>query len=634
MSSVDGLITGLDTTAIIDQLLSVERIPQNQLLVQQATAEARASAFADLRGRYDAVRTAAQKLDLPDDWAAITATSSDDLVQVSTTSGSITGALSFTVLQRAAAHTVYSTDTLTSLDDVVAAGGSVFSARDFTPLGFSDLDATGLAVGTQTFEVTQASNAAVKPGDTALNENVTINGTNDTLNISVNGTAHTLTLAHGTYATREDLATAVRDSFDSIIGLDDDLTVKVNPADQLEFNTVREGTAATLQVTGGNALTDLGLSVDVSASTGVDGIVSVNGNDTTITNTDEGTVVTLNAGTGSIDATLSGGVRLGTADVEQVSFGNGTLSEVASAINGAGNAGTTAAIIQVADGQYRLQLSSTDTGDAAAIDLDLGQFTGLPSGFTTLSSGQDAQIRIEGTTPYTVNSSTDTFDDLLPGVDVTLSGIPAGQVTVDVKRDSTALGDRVEAFVGAMNSVVQGLKDASAYDSENNSAALLTGNSTVRRALDEITSALINPVSGASLGSVGLTGVTITNEGTFEFDRAVFDAAYDADPDAVERIYSVPFGSSDESVMGRILDEVDDATAFGTGYLRSAEDAENARVDDLADGIAAWDRRLEIREQTLRAVYTRLETALAQLNAQSTWLAGQIANLPAPTSSS
>ena len=211
------------------------------MLAQQASAEARASAFADLRGRYDAVRSAAQALDLPDDWAALTATSSSDLVQVSTSSGTITGALSFSVVQRASAHTVYSTDTLSSLDDVVAAGGSVFSARDFAPLGFSDLDASGLAAGAQAFEVTQASVAAVKPGDAALGENVLIDGTNDTLDITVNGVAHTLTLEHGTYETREDLAAAVRTSFDAVIGLDDALTVRVNPVDQLEFTTIREG---------------------------------------------------------------------------------------------------------------------------------------------------------------------------------------------------------------------------------------------------------------------------------------------------------------------------------------------------------------------------------------------------------
>lgn len=632
MSSVDGLVTGLDTTAIINSLLAAERIPQNQLLVQRATAEARADAFSELRGRYDAIRSAAQKLDLPDDWDALTATSSDSGVEVDASSGGITGALSFTVLQRASAHSIYSTDTMTSLDDVIAVGGSVFSSRGFSNLGFSDLTASSLTVGAQTFEVTQASNAAVKPGDTALSENTLIDGTNDTIELSVNGTAHTLTLAHDTYATRTDLATAIRTAFDQIVGLEDELKVVVNPVDQLEFITIREGSDATLQITGGTGLTDLGLSIDAATITGVDAIVSVNGNDTTITNTDADSIVALNAGTGTITATLSGGLDLGTADVEQVSFGNGTLAEVASAVNNAGNAKTAAAIIQVAPGEFRLQLNSTETGSGSAVDLDLAQFTGLASGFTTLSTGQDAQIQIEGTNPYTVLSESDTFEDLIPGIDVTLRSVPTDPVTIDVKRDSSGLADRVESFVGALNNLIEGFNQASAYDAENNSAALLTGNSTVRRALDEITASLINPVAGAQLGSVGLTGVSIDNDGTFSFDRAIFDTAYQDDPEAVEQVYAAPFGSGNDSAIGRILDEIDDATAFGTGYLRSAEDAENSRVEDLTTSIESWDRRIELREAALRGVYTRLEVALSQLHAQSTWLAGQVATLSSPSS--
>lgn len=630
MSSIDGLITGLDTTSIIQQLLSAERIPQNQLQVQQATAEAKADVFADLRGRYDAVRTAAQALDLPDDWSALDATSTSELVTATPGNGEITGAVSFRVLQRASAHQVYSTDTLSSLDDVVAAGGTgVFSARDFSPLGFSELAGAGLAVGEQTFEVTQQSNAAVKPGDTALADGVVITGANDTFAITVNGTAHALTIEQGTYETADDLVAAVRDSIDNVVGLSDDLTVTNNPLGQLEFISVREGSAASVQLTAGTALTDLGMSVDLTANVGVDGVVSVNGTDTTITNTDAGTDVILNAGTGTVTATLSGGIRLGTADVEQVSFGNGTLSEVVNAINGAGGSGTKAAIIQVGEGEYRLQLSASETGSSSAIDLDLAQFTGL-SGFTTLSNGQDAEVEIEGLNPYSVTSSTDTFNDLIPGVDVTLAGLPTDSVTIDVTRATDALAERVETLVTAINDVVKSLSAASAYDAEEDQASLLTGNSTIRRALDEITRAVINPVGGAALGSVGLTGISIEDDGTFEFDKDVFLQAYNDDPQAVERVYSVPFGSEDESAIGRILDEIDDATAFGTGYLRSAEDAEKARVEDLNESIGRWDQRLEIRERVLRATYTRLETALAQLQSQSTWLAGQIGSLSTP----
>ena len=387
--------------------------------------------------------------------------------------------------------------------------------------------------------------------------------------------AHSLTLEHGTYETRADLVAAVKTSFDAIVGLDDDLTVKVNPADQLEFTTKREGSAATLQVTGGTALSVLGLSTAAVAATGTDGIVSVNGVDTTITNTDAGTVVTLGAGTGSIDATLTGGVRAGTADVEQISFGNGTLAEVVTAINSAGDRDVSAAIVQVAEGQYRLQLQATETGAASSIGLDLAQFTGLASGFTTLSNGQDAEIQIEGVTPYTVSSATDTFDDLLPGVDVTLTGVPTDTVTIDVTRNSAT--SPTESPVDALNNVVDGLKQSTVYDSENNQAALLTGNSTVRRALDELTSSVINPVAGSTLGAVSLTGLTITNDGTFEFDKSIFTAAYEADPEAVERVFATPLDGSDDGIATPTSSTKSRTQQPSrTGYLHNAEDAENA----------------------------------------------------------
>ena len=127
--------------------------------------------------------------------------------------------------------------------------------------------------------------------------------------------------------------------------------------------------------------------------------------------------------------------------------------------------------------------------------------------------------------------------------------------------------------------------------------------------------------------------ITMKSAGTFTFDRAKFLAAYDTDPAAVERLFSVDFDSPQQSAMSRILAEVDDATGFGTGYLRGAEDTEKARVEDLGEQAAKWDVRLELRERVLRSTYSRLETALAQLQSQSTWLAGQINSLSTPTSS-
>lgn len=631
MTSIDGLVTGLDTTSIINQLLAAERIPQNQILAKQALAEARAGAFADLRGRYDAVSTAAKALDLPDDWAALSAASSSELVSVAATSGSITGSLSFVVQQRAAAHAVYSTDPLTSLDDVIAAGGGVFSAGSFEGLGFSALEGNNLAEGVQTFEVTQASNSAVTVGDSALPENLTITSSNDRVRLRLNGTQRNIDVADGTYETRQDLVDAVNVAIGNQADFAGKVTANLNKLDQIEFITTRQGSDATIQVTGGDLRGDLNLTNDNPALTGTDAIVEVNGIATTITNTDADTQVALDAGTGTITATISGPIGVGTAEVEQISFGTGSLSEVVTAVNRAKGLGTKAAIVQVDQSEYRLQLTATETGDTSAIDLDLGMFTGLSGGFTTLTNGQDAVLEIEGVVPYNVRSSSDTFEDLLPGVDVTLAGMPAGSVTVDVTRNADGLAERVSTLVDAVNNVLAGLAESSAYDSETEEASLLTGNSTVRRARDDLTRAVIAPVSGATLSTMGLAGVKSQSDGTFTFEKQEFLDAYNEDPAAVERLFAVDFDSEQESAMGRILDKVDAATGFGTGYLRGAEDSEKARVEDLGTQAAKWDVRLELRERALRMTYSRLETALAQLQSQSTWLAGQINSLSTPS---
>lgn len=631
MSSVDGLVTGLDTTSIISQLMAAERIPQNQLLAKQATAKAEGSVLSGIRSRYDAVKAAAQKLKSSSDWAKLTATSSSDLVSVTADTGSITGSVSFTVTQRASAKSIYSTQTVSSLDAVVASGGSVFSARDHSSLGFSKLSGTGLAVGPQDFQVTQESNAAVKAAGSALPSTATIDATNDGLVLSVNGTSHSLTLTHGTFSTATDLANSVRDAVSAVPGLTTQLDVLINPLGQLEFVTKREGSAASVQLTGGTATTVLGMTTDAVAATGVDGVVSVNGVATTISNTDSGTVVSLGAGTGTISATLSGGLRLGTAAVEQVSYGTGSLQEVVSAINGAGGSGTKASIVQVAANSYRLQLTATETGASSAIDVNLAEFTGL-TGFTTLSNGADASIQVAGMTPYSITSSTDTFKDVMPGVDITLNGTPVGSVTVNATRDVSAIADQLSGLVSAVNGVLGDMDSATSYDATNNTGSILTGNGTIRRARDALVESLVQTVAGSSLGSVGSAGVSIQKDGTFKFDSAAFTKQYEADPSEVERLFVAPTGSSNTGAIDRILSEVDSATAFGSGYIRSAEDSANARVLSLQDSISGWDIRLASREKLLRGIYTRLETNLSRLQSQSTWLSGQIATLSTPSS--
>jgi flagellar hook-associated protein 2 len=106
--SVDGLISGLDTTSLISQLVQAEGQPQAQLKTRLTTTQAMATAYRSINTRFDAIRTAAEAVLKPETWAAKKATSSTTSVTLSAGSTAAAGSLAFEVRNLAATHSVVS----------------------------------------------------------------------------------------------------------------------------------------------------------------------------------------------------------------------------------------------------------------------------------------------------------------------------------------------------------------------------------------------------------------------------------------------------------------------------------------------------------------------------------------------
>src|SRR3954464_6993839 len=98
-SSVDGLISGLDTTTIISQLMSLERAPQDRLRTQKTSLSNEISIYQALNSKFSALASKAQELARPAGWTAMKATSSSAAVTATATSAATSGQLSFTVAQ-------------------------------------------------------------------------------------------------------------------------------------------------------------------------------------------------------------------------------------------------------------------------------------------------------------------------------------------------------------------------------------------------------------------------------------------------------------------------------------------------------------------------------------------------------
>jgi flagellar capping protein FliD len=105
--SVDGLISGMDTTSLIAGLLQAEAAPQAALKTRLATMEKAASAYRTVNTTFLAVSAAAEAALKPAAFTATRATSSDTSVAISSSSSALAGSLAFTVDQLATAHSVF-----------------------------------------------------------------------------------------------------------------------------------------------------------------------------------------------------------------------------------------------------------------------------------------------------------------------------------------------------------------------------------------------------------------------------------------------------------------------------------------------------------------------------------------------
>ncbi|HEY1762427.1 MAG TPA: flagellar filament capping protein FliD, partial [Acidimicrobiales bacterium] len=312
----------------------------------------------------------------------------------------------------------------------------------------------------------------------------------------------------------------------------------------LTVATSQQGSSASLQVTGGSALSTLGLSSG-SAVYGVDGQIDLDGTTTSVSDiAGSGTTsVTLNSGTGgTITAQLSGGISVGSMTAQNVSVGDGSLSSVVSAINGA-NAGITATALEVGNNEYALEITSEKTGVGASSSLDANAFSTSSLGvLNTTTAAQDAIVSVGGAGGFQVTSASNAVSGLLPGLTVNVSQVSASPVTVSVEPDGTQVATQVAALVSAANAVLTSISSDTSYNQATNSSAALNGATSLTELSQQVLSLVGTAVGASGVGSDGTAGesagLAITATGTITFNESAFVSAYNANPTGVQAMFT------------------------------------------------------------------------------------------------
>jgi flagellar hook-associated protein 2 len=304
-----------------------------------------------------------------------------------------------------------------------------------------------------------------------------------------------------------------------------------------------------------------------------------------------------------IDVVDGGGVT------HHLALSDGSAAGVATAVNNAA-LGIRASVVNTDSGPL-LQFTSTATGAAGAFSIN-----GLDSAPQTLVAARDAQIAVGDPAAggYTVSSSSNTFNNVIPGVTFSVGAVTSG-VTVAVSSDASAISDKLKALVDAANAALGELSK------DTGKGAVLESNYQINSITNSVLSTISRGTGAASFASIG---VQLTSTGTLTFDANAFASAYASDPAKTQASASASLASGLSSL----------AMQSSTQIVSPLINSGTSQVGSLNKQIADWDTRLDSQRTAMQSKYTAMEVALQKLQSTSSYLTSALAAMTASNSDS
>ena len=312
---------------------------------------------------------------------------------------------------------------------------------------------------------------------------------------------------------------------------------------------------------------------------------------------------------------------------------NNTLAGIRDAINSASdNPGISATIVNADSGSY---LIVTGEATGAANDITISQAGGDgglsaleydPSkGLTSMTesiAAQDAMIRIDG---LDVMNESNTFTGAVQGVTINALETSGGTTdTLLVENDDQAAKDLVSDFVESYNALVTIFDNLTSYDAENEIAAPLVGDSTLRGIRDQIRRELSIGVQDldASFSSLSEVGIEVQLDGTLDLNSERLDAIVADDFVKFGQLFSTTDGFATR------LYDLTDGYLSDEGIIESRTQGLTSTIEGFSDDRQALNDRLSSLETRLLRQFNALDSLLAQLTSTSNFLTQQLSNLP------
>lgn len=306
-----------------------------------------------------------------------------------------------------------------------------------------------------------------------------------------------------------------------------------------------------------------------------------------------------------------------------------TIDDVIEKINSA-DAGVTAS--RFFDGiGYRLSITSNESGKSGRVQLDL---SGIGISFDEVVEGRDALILVGSADSVgagvLASSSTNSFEEVIEGVTLTVKEPSQNPVTVNVQRTSSKVVSSLKLLVEQYNKVIDKLATLRSFNnsgSESNpniSTGILFGSTELLRVEQALGDLVTGRISGAgSIRSLAELGVDVDEEGKLSFDQEKFDAKYASDPNAISSF----FQTEEFGLSVRFKTEIDKLTGVGDSLLLLKSKTLQNRIDANNDRADKLQESLDRQRTRLLKQFFNLESSIQKLQSTQSSLS-QIQPLP------
>lgn len=289
------------------------------------------------------------------------------------------------------------------------------------------------------------------------------------------------------------------------------------------------------------------------------------------------------------------------------------------------------------------------------------------------NEGLNAQLSINGTA-ITQNNNTFTMD----GMTYTLNELSAGPININVTTDSTAIIDNIKNFVKEYNGIVDFInnkltekknydfkpltdeerealsdEDITSYETKAKSG-MLKGSSELSDMLTQFRNAVIEPITdvGISMSDIGISSTGYADKGKLTIDETKLKSAIETKYDDVVNLFSkssaIAYTDTDNKDTryseNGIATRFDDILKDYTRLTRDAsgnkgllivkagiENDSSVLTNDFSTRITAFDDRisslledLDSKEEYYYMMFSKMESALSQMESQSASLMSQL----------